>query len=253
MLLDEPTASLDPRQRRRLWEIAAQVRERGGAVVFATQNLEELDHVASRVVVLLDGGLVFDGSLEEFRPRPGSGRVRMTKIRLLLAKDLRVLGRSPALVAALVLYPLVFAVLVGLVVRYASDRPRVAFVDRDRLPETLTVGGQSFNVPQVISEVQGSVDLVPMSEEEAEHQLAAGGVVAEIIVPPGFASKLRGMVDSPQLVLKTAQGGLSGPRRAADTGTRLRAQPPPAGRVHRRQSQICQPHPRGWRGQFPRE
>jgi hypothetical protein len=134
----------------------------------------------------------------------------VTKIRLLLAKDLRVLGRSPALVAALVLYPLVFAVLVGLVVRYASDQPRVAFVDRDRLPETLTVGGQSFNVPQVISEVQGSVDLVPMSEEEAEHQLAAGGVVAEIIVPPGFASKLRGMVDSPQLVLKTAQGGLSG-------------------------------------------
>jgi hypothetical protein len=134
----------------------------------------------------------------------------VTKIRLLLAKDLRVLGRSPALVAALVLYPLVFAVLVGLVVRYASDQPRVAFVDRDRLPETLTVGGQSFNVPQVISEVQGSVDLVSMSEEEAEHQLAAGGVVAEIIVPPGFASKLRGMVDSPQLVLKTAQGGLSG-------------------------------------------
>ena len=134
----------------------------------------------------------------------------MTKIRLLLAKDLRVLGRSPALLAALILYPLVFAVLVGLVVRYASDRPRVAFVDRDRLPETLTVGGQSFNVPQVISEVQGSVDLVPMSEEEAERQLATGAVVAEIVVPPGFASKLRGMVESPQLVLRTAEGGLSG-------------------------------------------
>jgi ABC-2 family transporter protein len=134
----------------------------------------------------------------------------VTKIRLLLAKDLRVLGRSPALVAALVLYPLVFAVLVGLVVRYANDQPRVAFVDRDRLPETLTVGGQSFNVEDVISEVKGEVDLVPMSEEEAEHELATGGVVAEIVVPPGFASKLRGMVESPQLVLKTAEGGLSG-------------------------------------------
>jgi ABC-2 family transporter protein len=134
----------------------------------------------------------------------------MKAIRLLLAKDLRILGRSPALLAALVLYPLVFAVLVGLVVRYASDRPRVAFVDLDRLPETLTVGGQSFNVKQVISEVQGSVDLVPMEEEEAERQLATGGVVAEIVVPPGFSSKLRGMVESPQLVLKTAQGGLSG-------------------------------------------
>jgi hypothetical protein len=134
----------------------------------------------------------------------------MSKIWLLLAKDLRILGRSPALLAALILYPLVFAVLVGLVVRYASDRPRVAFVDLDRLPETLTVGGQRFNVPEVISEVQGSVDLVPMDEEEADRQLATGGIVAEIVVPPGFASKLRGMVESPKLVLRTARGGLSG-------------------------------------------
>ena len=134
----------------------------------------------------------------------------MRSIRLLLAKDLRILGRSPALLAALVVYPLVFAVLVGLVVRYASDRPRVAFVDLDRLPETLTVGGQSFNVENVISEVQGSVELVPMEEDEADRQLETGGIVAEIVVPRGFASKLRGMVESPQLVLKTAEGGLSG-------------------------------------------
>jgi ABC-type multidrug transport system ATPase subunit len=70
LLLDEPTASLDPRQRRRLWEVATQVRERAGAVVFATQNLEELGHFANRVVVLLDGALVFDGTLEEFRGAP---------------------------------------------------------------------------------------------------------------------------------------------------------------------------------------
>ena len=34
---------LDPRQRRLLWEVAAQVRAQQGAVVFATQNLEELE------------------------------------------------------------------------------------------------------------------------------------------------------------------------------------------------------------------
>jgi ABC-type multidrug transport system ATPase subunit len=70
LLLDEPTASLDPRQRRRLWEVATQVREREGAVVFATQNLEEVEHFATRVVVLLDGALVFDGSLDEFSRSP---------------------------------------------------------------------------------------------------------------------------------------------------------------------------------------
>jgi ABC-2 type transport system ATP-binding protein len=70
LLLDEPTSSLDPRQRRRFWELARAVRERGGAVVFVTQNLEELERFADRVVVLLDGRLVFDGSAEEYARSP---------------------------------------------------------------------------------------------------------------------------------------------------------------------------------------
>jgi ABC-2 type transport system ATP-binding protein len=61
LLLDEPTASLDPAQRQRLWERVDAVRESGGAVVFATQNLEEVAGHADRVVKLEDGRLVFDG------------------------------------------------------------------------------------------------------------------------------------------------------------------------------------------------
>ena len=66
LLLDEPTASLDPRQRRRFWEVASKVHQSGGAVVFATQNLEELERFANRVAVLLEGKLVFDGTVDEF-------------------------------------------------------------------------------------------------------------------------------------------------------------------------------------------
>lgn len=133
----------------------------------------------------------------------------MTKIRVLLGKDLRILRRSPLLLGALVVYPLVFAALVGAVVRYANDRPRIAFVDLDRLPETLTVGGQKFNVPRVLDQVNDSAQLVEMDQAEADRKLANGEVVAEIIVPRGFASRLRGMVESPTLVLKTSRGGLS--------------------------------------------
>jgi ABC-2 type transport system ATP-binding protein len=61
LLLDEPTASLDPAQRQRLWERVDAVREGGGAVVFATQNVEEVADHADRVVKLEDGRLVFDG------------------------------------------------------------------------------------------------------------------------------------------------------------------------------------------------
>jgi ABC-2 type transport system ATP-binding protein len=54
LLLDEPTAALDPGQRRRVWEVADALRAGGGAVCFATQNLEEIEH-STRVIVLQDG------------------------------------------------------------------------------------------------------------------------------------------------------------------------------------------------------
>jgi ABC-type multidrug transport system ATPase subunit len=54
LLLDEPTAALDPGQRRRVWEVADALRAEGGAVCFATQNLEEIEH-ANRTIVLQDG------------------------------------------------------------------------------------------------------------------------------------------------------------------------------------------------------
>jgi ABC-2 type transport system ATP-binding protein len=70
LLLDEATAALDPRQRRRFWEVGRAVRERGGAVVFVTQNLEELERFADRVAVLLDGRIVFEGTLPEYEAEP---------------------------------------------------------------------------------------------------------------------------------------------------------------------------------------
>jgi ABC-2 type transport system ATP-binding protein len=66
LLLDEPTAALDPRRRRALWQTSVDVRDAGGAVLLATQNVEDVDRVADRVAVLLDGVLVFDGSVGEY-------------------------------------------------------------------------------------------------------------------------------------------------------------------------------------------
>jgi ABC-type multidrug transport system ATPase subunit len=72
LLLDEPTASLDPAQRRRLWELVARVRSDGGCVCFATQNLEEVEQVADRIAVLDAGQLVFDGTPSEYADTPSA-------------------------------------------------------------------------------------------------------------------------------------------------------------------------------------
>jgi ABC-2 type transport system ATP-binding protein len=71
VFLDEPTASLDPHQRVRLWELLRGVTGRGGAVVFATQNVEEAHTQADRLVVLQEGRLVFAGPQQEFWERAG--------------------------------------------------------------------------------------------------------------------------------------------------------------------------------------
>ena len=61
LLLDEPTASLDPDQRRRLWERTAGLASGGGAVVLATQNVEDLERTCDRVVELVEGRVTFAG------------------------------------------------------------------------------------------------------------------------------------------------------------------------------------------------
>jgi ABC-2 type transport system ATP-binding protein len=65
LVLDEPSSSLDPRQRERLWRFICGLSQRGRCVVFSTHNVAEAERYAQRVVVLADGELLFNGSPDE--------------------------------------------------------------------------------------------------------------------------------------------------------------------------------------------
>ena len=62
LLLDEPSAALDPRQRERVWEFVLSLAEGGTTVIYSTHNIQEAERHAQRVIVLADGELIFTGS-----------------------------------------------------------------------------------------------------------------------------------------------------------------------------------------------
>jgi ABC-2 type transport system ATP-binding protein len=65
LLLDEPSASLDPRQRERLWEFIGALAGHGTAIVYSTHNVAEVERYATRVLTLVDGELLFAGTPAE--------------------------------------------------------------------------------------------------------------------------------------------------------------------------------------------
>ena len=183
LLLDEPTASLDPGHRRRLWEVVAGVRDEGGAVVFSTQNLEEVERHADRVVALKDG------RRGRLRTRSGSecGTSGSSSARTCASCGARrscsaSSSRTRSLIAALVV----------LVAQFANAKPRVAFVDLDGLPEQVEIGGQTFHVDRTIDRVAREVTLVRLPEGGGGAAARDGRVVAVVTVPPGLRRRSSG-------------------------------------------------------------
>jgi ABC-2 type transport system ATP-binding protein len=70
--LDEPSAGLDPHARLDVWDLGRSVADSGTAVVLTTHSFEEAERLADHIVVVADGTVVAEGSLEEVT---GGGRL----------------------------------------------------------------------------------------------------------------------------------------------------------------------------------
>ncbi|GAC68474.1 ATP-binding cassette domain-containing protein [Gordonia soli] len=77
LLLDEPTAGLDPAGRSELWSAVTEVVDGGAAVMLTTQYLEEADQIADAVVVLDHGEIVARGSPAELKRTIGTDTVQV--------------------------------------------------------------------------------------------------------------------------------------------------------------------------------
>ncbi len=58
LLLDEPTAGLDPQSRRQLWGRIEHIRQQGGSILVTTHSMEEAEAVCDRVAIIDHGTLL---------------------------------------------------------------------------------------------------------------------------------------------------------------------------------------------------
>ncbi|WP_022883012.1 ABC transporter ATP-binding protein [Gryllotalpicola ginsengisoli] len=74
LLLDEPTAGLDPQSRRQLWDRIERLRADGGSIVLTTHSMEEAQSVCDRIAIVDHGGLIAlgapSGLIAQYRDDP---------------------------------------------------------------------------------------------------------------------------------------------------------------------------------------
>ena len=95
LFLDEPTTGLDPRTRNELWQLIEELVAEGTTVLLTTQYMEEAEHLANRIVVLVAGRVVAEGTADELKDHLGGN---VLEIRVTHRADLK---RAASLVADL--------------------------------------------------------------------------------------------------------------------------------------------------------
>jgi ABC-type Na+ efflux pump permease subunit len=113
-------------------------------------------------------------------------------VRWLLLKDLRIMRRSPLLVALLVIYPVAIALLMGFALSRGPGKPTIAlYNDIPPQERSFDVAGQSLNASEYLPDLLRSVDVVRAdSRAEARRLVREGKVLGAVVLPPDITRKL---------------------------------------------------------------
>lgn len=83
LVLDEPTRGVDVPTSMLVEEAMREARDRGKAVLFSTHLMEEVEHLADRIVVIYEGRKIAEGSLEALAAQTGERGLRKVFLKLI--------------------------------------------------------------------------------------------------------------------------------------------------------------------------
>jgi ABC-2 type transport system ATP-binding protein len=77
LMLDEPTAGVDPAGSREIRDLILELRQRGKTVLFSSHLLEQVEDVADRVIILHRGQKLREGRLDELLTRKNEWEIKV--------------------------------------------------------------------------------------------------------------------------------------------------------------------------------
>jgi ABC-2 type transport system permease protein len=113
-------------------------------------------------------------------------------MRWLLVKDVQILRRSPLLLALLVLYPLLIALLIGLALSRGPEKPKVAlFNETPSSARKINIGGRELDSFKYIDRLFTTIEPVKVhSREEAIAKVRSGDALGAAVIPRDATSKV---------------------------------------------------------------
>lgn len=69
LILDEPTADLDPLLRNHIWELVRKINKKGTTVILSSHHLTELESLCDRVAIIKEGKLIALGKPEDLKKK----------------------------------------------------------------------------------------------------------------------------------------------------------------------------------------
>ncbi len=79
LFLDEPTAGLDPQARRDTWNLIKKLKEQGKTIFLTTHYMEEAQELSDRILIIIDGKIVAEGSPNKLIEKFGGNKVIILK------------------------------------------------------------------------------------------------------------------------------------------------------------------------------
>ena len=208
LLLDEPSRVARPAPARAPVGVHRRPRRTAGTtVVFSTHNVAEVERYADRMLVLVDGELLFTGTPAELaadrrRRHAGlRGRVRALPARARAteqrgapcagcsSRTSRSCAARRCSSALLVVYPIAIALMIGFALSSPPGKPKVAFYNE--VPPgkgKINLGSQQINISSYATQLFQSIQPIKVhSRDEAIAKVKSGEALAAVIIPGDIA------------------------------------------------------------------